>query len=914
VLFLLAERPGELVTRQEIRERVWGATVFLDIDSAINTAVRKLRIALHDDPDSPHFIETVPAKGYRFIARLREARSNGRVTSRLTRLQTSLAGREREMAVLHQGLEEATSGTGRLIMICGEPGIGKTRLAAELGATAQANQMMMLVGHCSDDQEAVPLLPFVEMLESFVDHAPSLDLLRTTLANDGPVLSLLLPRIRNLIPELPASPQLPPAEARRHLFNSFCDFVARHARKQSVLMIIEDLHWADDSTLALVDHLTRRLAELPCLVVATYRDAELDVVGGLARTLEKLLRAKEVTHIKLEGLLPDDVATMLRSLSRREPPTAVTNTIFAESRGNPLFIEELFRYFEEDNRLYDSAGRFRPELDISEPEAPASVRLLVSRRFEGLSDQTRKLLTTAAVIGRSFSFELLRRSSGTEGDSILDSLEEAEKAGLIFSVAELPNADFEFRHDLTRHAVLAEMSNGRRQRLHLKVAESMEGIYQTTIEDHLSELAHHYSRSSNAEKTVEYLTRAGTQIAQRSASREAMQHFDRALHVLREMPAGRSRDARELEVQIAIGATAFYYQGENSPDTGKAFARAVELAIAPEDTAQRVLALRALCAHHAARAEWGRTSEVARDLFESAQRTRTPEAEFWANVYMGVVAYSMGEFRRAEQFMRTAAGSDLVSADWRSYALVRRGNALWVLGFPDQALAVAREAVILCEGADDRYAYTVVLFWAGVSHLNRGELSQAEDLFSRSRNLCTERGFPLVGELNSINIELVSALRGPPQASLEQVRRAIEPHSASLTRASGGYGLAVRYALAKRPDEAFATLIPAIEWAQQTGEANDLAPMHRLKGQLLKRKFHLEEAQKSFRTSIEIARRQSAKSFELRATSSLARLLAKQDRREEARTMLLEIYNWFTEGFDTADLKNAKALLDELKA
>ena len=285
MLFLLAERSGELVTRQEIRERVWGANVYLDIENAISTAVRKIRVALHKHPRSAHFIETVPGKGYRFVAPIHEARSDGSVKSRLRRLQTSLAGRDREMALLSEGLGSSGSGTGRLMVISGESGIGKTRLAAELSATARANRMIVLSGRCSDDHKAVSLVPFVEMLESFVDHPPSLELLRTTLGNDAPALARLLPKLRTLIPDLPGPPQLPPAEARRHLFNAFCDFVGRIARKHATLMIVEDLHWADDSTLALLDHLIRRLADLSCLVLVTYRDSELDVAGALARSL-----------------------------------------------------------------------------------------------------------------------------------------------------------------------------------------------------------------------------------------------------------------------------------------------------------------------------------------------------------------------------------------------------------------------------------------------------------------------------------------------------------------------------------------------------------------------------------------------------------------------------------------------------
>jgi len=221
--------------------------------------------------------------------------------------------------------------------------------------------------------------------------------------------------------------------------------------------------------------------------------------------------------------------------------------------------------------------------------------------------------------------------------------------------------------------------------------------------------------------------------------------------------------------------------------------------------------------------------------------------------------------------------------------------------------------------ATNRYLYTAVLFWAGLTHLLCGQLTSAEDIFRKSLNPCTESGFSALAASHTIYLGLLSALRGQPQTGLEQLRRGTKLAAAgsSVVRQEPqervfGYLLALGYQLAGRPDAALAILIPAIDWTEQSGAEAGLAGMHALKGRLLDGKSNSAEAEKSFRTSIEIARRQSAKSLELQATTSLARLLAKQGRRDECRAMLAEIYNWFTEGFDTADLKDAKALLDQL--
>jgi DNA-binding winged helix-turn-helix (wHTH) protein len=320
LLCLLVERHGQLVTREEILERIWGKGVFIDSESSINAAVRKIRRALNDDRETPRFVITVPSQGYRFEALVR-AVSGTPTRSRL--LQSAFIGRNIEMAELCAGLADAAAGFGRLFLISGQPGIGKTRMTRELAATAEASGMRVLAGQCSEHDEAVPYLPFVEILEGYVERAPAPDILRTVLGGEGPELARLLPKLNRILPDLPPPLELPPQQARRHMFNCFCDFVARVATEQTTLLILEDLHWADDSTLALLGHLTQRLSRLPLLVAGTYRDVELNVAGELARTLENLLRGRLATALTLTGLRREEVAEMLSSLSGQAPPAAI---------------------------------------------------------------------------------------------------------------------------------------------------------------------------------------------------------------------------------------------------------------------------------------------------------------------------------------------------------------------------------------------------------------------------------------------------------------------------------------------------------------------------------------------------------------------------------------------------------------
>jgi DNA-binding winged helix-turn-helix (wHTH) protein len=252
LLFLLAERSGHLLTRDEIYQQIWGKDHFLDSENAINTAIRKVRRALNDDARNPRLVARVPGKGYRFTGSVQ--RQDLKATS--IGSESKFVGREREMAELRAALADSVSGQRRFVLISGEPGIGKSRVCTEFAADAEKNGMEVVIGHCVE-QEAIAFLPFVEILESYVDRTTSPDELRRLMGEEGPELGRLLPKLRRILPDLPVPPELEVYQARRHLFNCFCDFLAHRARERSTLLIFEDLHWADDSTLALIEHVSR---------------------------------------------------------------------------------------------------------------------------------------------------------------------------------------------------------------------------------------------------------------------------------------------------------------------------------------------------------------------------------------------------------------------------------------------------------------------------------------------------------------------------------------------------------------------------------------------------------------------------------------------------------------------------------
>jgi len=445
--------------------------------------------------------------------------------------RTPFVGRDAERAELRRCLDQAARGQGALVMIGGEPGVGKARLAEELAAEARQRGMLSLTGHCYEMEGAPPYIPFVEILEATARVVPPAAL-REALGDAAPEVAKLMPELRRLFPDIAAPLELPPEQERRYLFNSMCEFLVRAGRVQPLLLVLEDLHWADDSTMLLLQHIAQRLREMPVLIVGTYRDVELDVARPLARALEELLRQRLAHDLALKRLPEDGVEAMLRALSSQEPPASLVQAVYAETEGNPFFVEEVFHHLAAEGKLFDAQGRWRSDLSISELEVPRGIRLVIGRRLERVSEDCRRVLTTAAVIGRAFSFELLEALGEVGTDVLLDAVDEAERTHLITSAGDGPEARFTFAHELIRQTLLSGLSLPRRQRLHLRVAEAMETIYARALEERAADLAHHLYQAGSAadpQKTVHYLVLAGERAFGAAAFEDALRHYENAL-------------------------------------------------------------------------------------------------------------------------------------------------------------------------------------------------------------------------------------------------------------------------------------------------------------------------------------------------------------------------------------------------
>jgi tetratricopeptide (TPR) repeat protein len=445
--------------------------------------------------------------------------------------RTRFVGRETERRAIRSVIDRALTGHGSIVMLWDGPGVGKTRLAMEMAEYASRTGFRCSVGRCYERDEPFPYLPFAEIIEGNLAQAASLDDYRRQMGPYAAEMAQIAPSLRRIFPDLPQPLELPAAQQRGYLFQSLAEAMARAARTGPQLLVLEDLHWADESTLALLIYLANRIAQLPAVIIGTYRSGYSEDNPALVRTLEELIRMG-VRPQKLGGLSKDAVAQMLHGLSQREAPESLLSLIFEESRGYPFFVEEVYRHLIEEGKVFDPAGQFRNDINIDEVDVPDNVRLIISRRLDRLDENEKRALAAAAVIGRSFSFQLLTAISQIDVDELFTVIEKAQQMGIIVPSSEGPERPFTFRHELVRQTLLAGISVPRQQHLHAGVADAIERLNPDAVNEGAGEIADHLLKAgsfADRQRLVRCLTLAGKVALEAAAFEEARRSFQSAL-------------------------------------------------------------------------------------------------------------------------------------------------------------------------------------------------------------------------------------------------------------------------------------------------------------------------------------------------------------------------------------------------
>lgn len=529
LLLHLVRNSTRVVSRQELLDSVWAGMKVSD--TAINRCVKVARNAIADEDPDQRRISTVHGRGFRFLSSVSVADPSGTMwldTAQIAGSSTPLeppggpfAGRVEELERVQLAWRDALGGCRRVVLIAGEPGIGKTRLAREAAAQTQGDGALVLLGRC-DDELAVPFQPFLEVMDQFVRWCPRTSL-RALLGRYAGELMHLLPQLGELIPGLESMPS-PDVETQRfRLFLAVADWLNELSVNVPVVLILDDLHWATKETLLLLRYLLRSLPAARVLVLATYRDTDVSDSPWLADVLADVQREPGVQRLMLEGLDVDSVAKLLAAAGGyKAPPAGLAASIQAFGRGNALYVSEIIRSLNEQG-LPMTGG---------EPLAiPSELRAIVQRRVRRLPESCRKSLAWACVIGEEIDQNLLRAVQEEAADIVADALEPACQARIL---EPLPSGNYRFVHRLVREALYTDLSLVQRSQHHRRIASSMENVLAPALDSHLGALAFHFAHAGDAfrQQAVDYSVRAAEHATWRLAHGQAAEHYATALQLL----------------------------------------------------------------------------------------------------------------------------------------------------------------------------------------------------------------------------------------------------------------------------------------------------------------------------------------------------------------------------------------------
>jgi class 3 adenylate cyclase/tetratricopeptide (TPR) repeat protein len=831
---------------------------------------------------------------------------------------TKFVGRKREMETLKHAAELAQAGHGQIVASVAEPGVGKSRLFFEFKATSRSGWLVLEALSFSHGKTTA-YLPLVELLHDYFGIGPEDEPRRRREKVAGKVTMLdrsleeNLPHLFALLGIVEVDPLAnmdePSQSRRRRTQEAVKRILLRESLNQPLMLIFEDLHWIDDETQAFLNLLAEGIANAPLLLLVNYRPEYTHQWNSKTY----------YTQLRLDPLGGGGADEMLTALLGSDASLAPLKRLIAEkTEGNPLFMEEIYLSLLEDGALTREGG-VKLTRPLASLRIPSSVQGIIHSRVDRLPTDEKALLQTVAVLGMDFELGVARALSGRPDDELNRMLTHLQLAEFVYEQPGAGDVEYSFKHVLTQEVAYNSILIERRKALHEQTGEAIEQLFADRLDDYVTDLAYHYRRSTNVPKTIQYLERVARKALEQAAHLEVVGCVTQALELIKQLPDGADPARLELQLQMTLSASLLLAVGPGSPEREKALVRALELCEQLDDSRMAEVML-SLGFMRGARAELLVALQLFNKAYASAEQANDTDGLAAAHGGIGYSLFLLGRWEKAREHFESAielSGGRPIGKYGQSSLATQAvpfllASTLLTLGYPVAALKTSDKALGTARQSSNPFFAAAALGGCLLTHLLLRDIRPVAERVEELAALAAEHEISIFHAVAIFCRGWLAADAGRIKEGVAEMEGGIRQSGAwpptqtlilALAEVSGRNGL---------PEKGLAAVEQGLARSEKTPTWQ--SEFYRLKGELslLKDPGTKEEAEDYLRQAIEVARRQAARLFELRATTSLARLLRDTDRRDEARSMLADIYNWFTEGFDIADLKDARALLVEL--
>ena len=840
---------------------------------------------------------------------------------------TPLVGREHEIALLLERWEQVKEGEGQVVLLSGEAGIGKSRIAQTIREHTALEEPIRLRYQCSPYHTSSALHPIIAQLEQAAQFEggdspqSKLEKLESLLALSTKSVEAVAPLFATLL-SVPAEDRyvplkMTPEQQKGKTLEALVAQLHGLCQQQLVLLIFEDVHWADPTSLELLEMMVEQAQRSRVLAIITFRPEFTSPWTGYAH----------ITSLTLNRFSRKLAAALVEKITGgKSLPDEVHEEIIAKTDGVPLFVEELTKTILESGLLKEEPERYALSGPLSTVAIPATLHDSLMARLDRLGD-VKEVAQYASAIGREFPRDLLAAVSPLKDDELQDALDQLVDAELVFRRGTPPEANYLFKHALVQDAAYESLLKSKRQQLHDRIAKVLETQFPERAESEPELLAYHFTEAGLSEPAIAYWKKAGLRAIERSTNLEAVAHLTKGLELLGQLPNSVERAQEELSLQAPLVSALTGAKGYSAPETGKAVMRARDLCREIGDTPQTFEVLYGVWGYVYVGGDHHAAGKLAEEGLSLAQEGGAHARLVAAHSMLGQTLVSLGRFDAAQDHLEKSIALYEPEAD-RTLCLIYGEDpaiaslnwltwVLWFRGFPEQALARSHEALDKAQQLSHANTTGFALAYAAVLRHFCRDRKAAREKAQAAVDFSTEQNVPVFEAYGTVMRGWSLVEDGHPEEGVAQMHRGVAEWKAAGAVIMLPFFfalLAQGYERCGNLEEGLKLLNDAFDQVKRSGEYMWEPELHRLRATLLLSVSlkNAPEAETCFRKAMDVAQQQSAKSLELRAATSLGRLWHDQSKGEEARNLLAPIYNWFSEGFETAELKDAKALLEQL--